>query len=362
MNAKLTPSVPPLRTYYIYLTGSCNMKCGHCGIDAKYYANDSICDFIDLSIIRQAIVEGIPLGLRTVKLSGGEPLLHPQCNEIVKIVNQFGRKIAIETNGVLLNQHIVDSLSASKIFFISVSLDGCNASTHDSLRGVKGCYDNAVRGIVLLVKAGIRPQVIFSVHRSNMSEIEETAHLAERLGCSSMKINLIHRIGRAKKNNSVEMLEFDDFYRLGIEVTSTIRKRVSMPVIYSWPLAFQPIDQLCHAGVSCNITTLLGIMPDGRMTICSYGEKYNSSGIFDYGMIGIDKVSDIWCEHPVLLKLRESIPENLTGICRQCIFRVPCKGFCPVDNYIKDGELTTPFWFCDEAANKGLFPKTRIIQ
>src|SRR5215471_13831294 len=63
--------VPPLRTFYLYLTAGCNLACRHCWISPRYQANGGTGGHLDLTLLERAIVEAKPLGLQSVKLTGG---------------------------------------------------------------------------------------------------------------------------------------------------------------------------------------------------------------------------------------------------------------------------------------------------
>jgi Predicted Fe-S oxidoreductases len=78
---------------------------------------------------------------------------------------------------------------ATKVSFVSVSLDGPDARSHDSFRGVPGALDAALRGLDCLVNAGYKNcQVIMSVHRGNRHQVEEVVALATAHGANSVEI------------------------------------------------------------------------------------------------------------------------------------------------------------------------------
>jgi MoaA/NifB/PqqE/SkfB family radical SAM enzyme len=67
------------------------------------------------------------------------------------------------------------------MYHVSVSLDGSDAETHEWVRGVEGCFEAALQGIRNLVAAGIRPQLIMSLMRKNVGQIEPLVRMAESL-------------------------------------------------------------------------------------------------------------------------------------------------------------------------------------
>lgn len=189
---QLSEGVPPLNTFYVYLTSGCNLACRHCWLAPTYQANGGTGGHLDYDLLALAIEEGLPLGLRHVKLTGGEPLLHPDFLRIVDILNEKNIGLSIETNGTLMTEPLAYYLKEkSTLGFISVSLDGATKETHDPFRGVNGSFEKTVQGVRFLVDVGYRPQVIMSIHAGNVDEIEDLVHLAESLGAGSVKFNLI---------------------------------------------------------------------------------------------------------------------------------------------------------------------------
>ncbi len=122
----------------------------------------------------------------------------------------------METNGVLCTPALARDLVRSGMFHVSVSLDGADADTHEWVRGVKGCFDAALQGIRNLVAAGIRPQVIMSLMRRNVGQIEALVRLAESLGASSVKFNIVQPTARGvKMHEAGETLSIREIVRLG---------------------------------------------------------------------------------------------------------------------------------------------------
>jgi radical SAM protein with 4Fe4S-binding SPASM domain len=79
------------------------------------------------------------------------------------------------------------------------------------------------------------------------------------------------------------------------------------------------------------------------------------------GNVRKDSLSDIWHHHPLLEKMRQEVPGKLEGICQRCIFKNRCLGGCRATVYTAQRNFTAPLGICEEAHQKGLFPRTRII-
>lgn len=357
--AKLPEGCPPLNSYYVYLTGGCNLACRHCWIAPRFQANGGTGGHLDYGLFVQAIEEGLPLGLSHVKLTGGEPLLHPDFVRMVDLLKAKDLGLTIETNGTLLTPSLARYLKdKSTLTFITVSLDGAEAATHDAFRGVEGSFNRACQAIRDLVEVGYRPQVIMSVHEGNLEEAGALVQLAESLGAGSVKLGMVQSSGRGEQmQQRGQLLDVHRLIEFGRWVDAYLQPRVSIPVYYNWSLAFYTIRRLLDMdGYTCHIFGILGILHTGQLSMCGIGTQVPD---LCYGMLGQDRVADIWTSHPILVALRKQLPKNLTGICGECILRSHCLGMCVAQNYHLSHELNAAHWFCQEVDRAGLFPESR---
>jgi SynChlorMet cassette radical SAM/SPASM protein ScmF len=359
---QLPEGVRPLRQYYVYLTAGCNLACRHCWIAPKYQSDGGTGGHLDVNLFKLAIEEGLPLGLISVKLTGGEPLLHPDFIRIVDVLYENKLGFSMETNGTLLTSELAHYLKEnSTLRRISISLDGASADTHDPFRGVKGSFEKTCNGIRYLVDAGFHPQVIMSLHLGNVNEIEQLAHLAESLGANSVKFNLIQPTGRGEAMNArSQLMDIHQLLQKGKWVEEDLQKRVSIPLIYSWPMAFYGLRHLLQqpANGGCDLFSILGILSSGDLAMCGIGTSVPE---LVYGKLGKDRVADIWMNNATLTSIREDLPYKLEGVCANCLFRDRCKGDCVAENYNLSNSLTAPFWFCQQAMEAGLFPVERLV-
>ena len=104
------------------------------------------------------------MGLQGVKLTGGEPLLHPQFKELLEVVRREGLSLNIETNGVLCTPEIAAEIAQSPNRFVSVSIDGADSDTHEWVRGVAGSFEWAQDAVRNLVEVDTPPQDYYVPH------------------------------------------------------------------------------------------------------------------------------------------------------------------------------------------------------
>ena len=347
-----------MRTFYLYLTAGCNLACRHCWISPRYQANGGTGGHLDLALLERAIVAARPIGLTSVKLTGGEPTLHPDFHALCELLARHGLGFWMETNGVLIGADEAALLARLGMRFCSVSLDGATAATHDHQRAVPGAFARALEGIAHLVAAGIRPQAILTLTRDNAHELFDLFHLAARIGCSSVKVNLLEPTGRGQLMtlsnggfSSTELLE------LGRRVEA-FEAEAGIPLYYSWPPAFWSLSRLLRGDVNtCGIHGILGILADGTLAMCGIGRHIEE---LVYGELGADDVAEVWLNHPKLRELRSIEPSGLEGVCGQCVHGSTCFGSCRANTYNSTRSLRAPYKLCQDAHDLGLFPATRL--
>ena len=355
----LPKGVPPLTSLYLYIAGSCNLACRHCWIEPDYQADNRHGRFIKLAHLKKALREAKPLGLGSVKLTGGEPMLHPQFREIIDLIEGQKVNMIMETNGVLIDDEMARFLKAKKHFgFVSVSLDGAKAATHDWLRGVKGSYKRSVGGIKALVKAGFKPQMICTLHKGNVAELEEVVKLAQRLGCGSVKFNHVQHMGRGDRFAEKNGFKVRELIRLYNKIVKEIQPKCRIPIFFDIPVAFFPIGKFLKSTIPCcHVLNILGVLSSGDISICGVGVTIPE---LNFGNIGNGKLADVWIKSPKLKEMRRVIPGKFEGVCGRCIHRQTCLGACIANNYHQAKKFNAPYYFCDDAFNNGLFPDSRL--
>jgi len=350
-----------LNQIYFYLTEGCNLACRHCWIAPKYQAGGHKYPSLDLnlfqSILRQAKLMKVP----SVKLTGGEPLLHPQIHEILDIIRTEGLGLTVETNGVLCTPELAQQIASIGKPFVSVSLDGANPETHEWIRGVNGSFEGALEGIRNLVSYNIHPQIIMTVMKRNQDQMEAVIRLAESLNAESVKFNVLQPTSRGEKmHEQGETLTIEELVEVGQWVENTLSTLTKLRIVFDHPIAFRPLSRMFGGNGSCaicGIFGIIGVLANGSYALCGIGESVPE---LIFGDASKDRLEDVWKNNPILQEIRSGLPEQLTGICSDCLLRNRCLGSCIAQNYYRNKNLWAPFWFCEEAYAKGIFPKTRI--
>ncbi len=357
----LPKGAPPLRAFYLYLTTGCNLCCQHCWITPTFVdGNPSPGDCLDAELLALAIDDAVPLGLKRIKLTGGEPLIHPQFREITRMITARGMQQDMETNGTQIDEDTAAFMrNETSIDFISVSLDSVDPSTHDAFRGRDGAFAAATRGVRHLAAVGFTPQLIMSVHRGNLHEVDAMINLAIELGAKSLKFNPITNAGRGKKmHQDGTALSYHQLQRLLERVNGDLHANSSIRLNLMAPLAMLSVDDLLSERWrgACNVANIMGILGTGHMAMCGIGRNVPA---LCYGQLGVDRVADVWANAPLLKEIRRKMVEPFPGICRGCIHAALCRTGCLAMNFMDTGELFAPSAWCEAAVADGSFRSTR---
>lgn len=350
---------PPLSEIYLYLAGTCNLRCRHCWIDPGFGTESQ--RFLPWSELRKIIVQAQELGLRAVKLTGGEPLMHPEILDILSGLHQMGLKLRMESNGTLIGDRQAEVLRETSTD-VSISLDGPTAELHDSLRGVPGAFDRTLRGVESLTRQGWPPfQIIACLHRGTRPVLADMVRLTEDLGAGSLKINVVNSMGRSvemeRQGELLSVAEVLDAYR---GLMSSFPEGTKIRVFFDVPPAFKSLVELrTQAACSCGILNILGILSTGHASLCGIGERVAA---LDFGNPLEVGLRTIWESNPTLLDIREHLPDALGGVCGRCVFRRHCMGKCLAHTYWATGDLFAGFQFCQQAHDAGLFPAKRLLR
>ncbi len=357
----------PLHSIYFYPTESCNLRCVHCWIhpahaaDKKAY-NGQNKENVSVDVMERVVQDALPLGLAHVKFTGGEPFLNPYMIAYLERFSQFGLAFSIETNGTLITESRARKLGQFNLRQVSTSLDGSSPEMHDSIRGVKGSFEKALHGIRLLIENNIYPQVIFCLQKSNAHDLENTMGVAHRLGVKSFEINPLSLLGDTGAGSTTcESLPVEDLLELEKNVEDQLPDRYpGMNIDLYLPPALKGIRELSRQALcSCNILNICGILSNGDVSVCGIGRIKKKLIL---GNIKEKSIAQIWKDAPLFNEIRQKVPFDLKGVCGKCLFKYQCLGFCRADVLGDNQSLVDPNGICDEVYQKGLFPKTRVLE
>lgn len=142
----------------ISVIDSCNLNCYYC----NPCDNNEHCHALNILSVKEVLCivrAATRLGIKHFRLTGGEPLLHPQLDEMVLQIKQVSgvSSVSLTTNAVLLAQH-AKRLKEAGIDSINVSLDTIDASEYERITK-KPLLEEVKHGINAAIECGIRVKI-----------------------------------------------------------------------------------------------------------------------------------------------------------------------------------------------------------
>ncbi|MFD2159342.1 GTP 3',8-cyclase MoaA [Rubritalea tangerina] len=153
----------PLRDLRISVTDRCNFRCRYCmpaeifGADYRFLPREEILRFGEIELIARALVG---LGVRKLRLTGGEPLVRRDLSILVeKLASIAGvEDIAMTTNASLLGRH-AQRLKEAGLHRVTVSLDALDEAIFGQMNGVGARAQRVIEGIDTALECGLGVKV-----------------------------------------------------------------------------------------------------------------------------------------------------------------------------------------------------------
>lgn len=201
----------------IEITSKCNLRCKHCYMEADNLNYNQL----DLNTIKK-ILSDFKNKVKTITLTGGDPLCHPNIKEIIRFAKHSGFKVRLNTSGYLLDEKFVIFLKKERIDSVKLSLDGASASTHNYLRNSNLAFDRVIKSMKLLNHFGVSYSIGTVVGDFNINDIDKIIKLAKSNNAKKVGVGIIQPLGRAYANNPDLLISNN--YNFLYKIDSILRK------------------------------------------------------------------------------------------------------------------------------------------
>lgn len=191
----------PLRDLRISVTDRCNFRCTYCmpkeifGKDFPFMPKDNIMTFEEIDRLAGIFIS---LGVKKIRLTGGEPLLRRNIHQLISMLSLRDVEVAMTTNGVLLPRY-APSLSAAGLDRITVSLDALDESTFATITDSGHTVAAVLAGIEAAESVGLGPIKINTVIKRDINE-DEILRLVERFSDRDIAVRFIEYMDVGNSN------------------------------------------------------------------------------------------------------------------------------------------------------------------
>lgn len=302
-------------TLKLEITSRCNLTCAHC------LARAGTTGGVDLPLdaIRDLLAQGRELGVTTVGLVGGEPLLRQDLGDIIDEVSRQRMAFSISTNGMLLDLRRVELIRRPNLLKVSVSVDGTE-DYHNRLRGHPQAYQKTLAGLRLLAEQRIKTAVAMVITRDNCRMVEPVLQAAIACGAAFFIVNDMIPVGRGAEieHQCLPYGEYREHTARVLALSQTYGQRIQ--ILWKGMRPEGPGDDslglfvksLCGAAL-----TELTITPEGYVQPCPFLPRTGEN-------IHARRLRDIWY-HSDELKVYQT-HDDLKGGCGKCPRQISCSG------------------------------------
>ncbi len=372
------------RLVFWEVTKGCNLRCIHCRATATELSSPTdLPTERALEIIRQIASFANPI----LVLSGGEPLYRADIFQLARYAADHGLRVALATNGTLVTKSVARQIVDAGVRRVSMSLDGADANTHDSFRGIPGAFEATLTGFRNLADLGMSLQINMTVARHNAHQLPAVLELARTIGADALHTFLLVPVGCGVDIADEQMVPPDEYERMlnwfyeqsltgAIELKATcaphyfrvakqrqVEAKKAAQAAAADPNAIGPMETLMPSGTGIGLRPGHGHSghpgghPGGMNAMtkgCLAGSGVcfisHEGEVFPCGYLPVkagdlrqQTFADIWTHSEVFELLRDT--GNLKGKCGCCEFRNICMG-CRARAFAATGDMLQEEPFC----------------
>ena len=276
---------------YIEITNSCNFNCAFCGKSNRSIRFMTAHEF---SKVIKEVKDFTDLITLHVK---GEPLLHPNLDEILNICSKEKIKVNITTNGSLILKN-VEALKNQCVRKINISIHSVNQNSEMSITKEK-YLSNIFSAVDILKKNNLKLYISYRLW--NLKDISENSENYYLIKALENKYNIENLVDISKKNLFVELSS-------GIFLNQDIE--------FKWPSMDD--DIISEEGRCLGLKNQIGILSDGSVVPCCLDQDANVY----LGNVFNDSLKNI-LEDKKVIDIIKGFESNkiLPELCKRCTYR-----------------------------------------
>jgi pyrroloquinoline quinone biosynthesis protein E len=325
------------------LTHACPLHCPYCSNPLELVRRSTELSAADW---QRVFIEAADLGIVQAHLSGGEPLLRADLDEIVAAARQAGIYTQLVTSGVGLTADRLAALVEAGVNSVQLSVQDARGPNSDWIAG-RVSYSAKEKAAALIRACGLPFGVNVVLHRHNLDQVDELIDLARGWGAERLELANVQFYGWALRNRDALMPTRE---QVGA-AQATIARRQSalrgrLELVWVLPDYFTGTPKPCMGGWGSRSIT---VGPDGSALPCP--AAYGISGPAPANVK--DRSLDwIWNHSPIFTAYRGTA--WMSGPCRECPQREVDFGGCRCQAFALTGDAARTDPACHLSPDHGL--------
>jgi pyrroloquinoline quinone biosynthesis protein E len=326
------------------LTHRCPLHCPYCSNPLELIRADAELSTDDW---KRVFTQARELGVLQLGLSGGEPLVRKDLEELAAHARGIGLYSTLVTSGLGLTRKRAEALRDAGLEHIQVSIQDSDTESAERIAGVSSVKQKRA-AIGLVKELGFAFSINVVLHRANLDRIGELIDLAGGLGADRLELANTQYYGWGLKNRAALMPTRDQVLKAREIAEAAIeRYRKKMQIIFVLPDYHEQFPKACYGGWG---KLYIVVAPNGQALPC---HAANSITSLSFPTVREHSLEWIWQESPGFQAFRGDA--WMKEPCRTCPRKAVDFGGCRCQAFALTGDATNADPVCT------LTPFRRII-
>jgi pyrroloquinoline quinone biosynthesis protein E len=330
------------------LTYRCPLRCVYCSnpLELERHRRE-----LDTESWLRVLAEAEELGVVQVSLTGGEPCVRGDLEEIVAGARQLDLYTNLATSGVPLPRARLESLREAGLDNVQISIQDVTADASDEIAGLAS-FERKLEAARTAKEIGFPLTLNFVLHRGNLRRIAEIVALAESLDADRLELANSQYVGWALRNRAVLLPtreQLDEARRVAAAARERLKGR--MEVLFVTPDYYAEFPKACMDGWG---RRFILISPDGLALPCH--AAHTIPGI-TFENVRERALGDIWRSSPSFAHFRGE--DWMAEPCRSCERRAVDFGGCRCQAFLLTGNASLTDPVCSLSPHHGIIESAR---
>ncbi|HEX6105503.1 MAG TPA: pyrroloquinoline quinone biosynthesis protein PqqE [Gemmatimonadales bacterium] len=325
------------------LTHRCPLRCPYCSnpLDLVRAAAE-----LGTDDWKRVFSEARALGVLQLGLSGGEPMIRKDLEELAAHARSLGLYSTLVTSGLGLTRQRAERLRDAGLEHVQISFQDTDPASADRIAGISAVKQKHAAAAIVK-ELGFAFSVNVVLHRANLDRIGEIIELAAGLGADRLELANTQYYGWGLENRAALMPTREQVARAQEVAQAAIeRYRGTMQMLFVLPDYYEEFPKACYGGWG---RLYIVVTPDGKVLPC-HGATQIDTLAFDNAR---DRSLDwIWHESPAFQAFRGD--DWMREPCRSCPRKTVDFGGCRCQAFALTGAAENTDPVCTLSPNRGI--------
>jgi pyrroloquinoline quinone biosynthesis protein E len=308
------------------LTYRCPLRCVYCSNPLDYRA---VRDALDGAAWSRVFIEAAALGAVHVGLTGGEPTLHPDLEQIVAGARAASLYSHLVTAGTTLDRDGLAALARAGLRSVQLSIQDADATASDAIAGAES-FDAKLAFAAAVRELDLPLTINVVLHRHNLARVAEITALAQRLGAARLELANAQYQGWALRNRAALLPTRAQLDAAAREVARLRRETRGLEILFVLPDYHRDRPKPCMGGWG---RQSLVVAPDGRVLPCHGAAELPGLAFW---RVPERSLAECWSDAPGMNAFRGEA--WMPAPCRECPERARDFGGCRCQAFALTGD------------------------